>query len=609
MSSKSSGENGGDGMSSEADGPPQLTVEERCALLMKACGLQRERYSHLTDGQFEKLRVLVLAFHDVFSLHELEFGCVPGHKGMFYRVNTGDAVPITQSPYKLSQHERLGLQVEIKRLLRLGVIKPCDSEWICPVVMVKKPNGKWRLTCDYRKLNAATRPDPYPLPTIDDMYAAMSGCKLWSQLDAVSGFWQVPVHEDDTPKLGFTTPFGNFTWTRMPMGVTGAPAAFQRLMDTMLEGISGAKTYIDDITAFTQCFDSQLEVLRQVLERVREYQIKLNPEKCSFCVPEIICLGQCVNAQGISPVDSKVQAIVDLPLPQTARAVKGFLGMIGFYRKFIKDFAKLAAPLELLTRRGVPFVWNLEAVAAFEALKQALCEAPCLALPRWDQDFILTTDWSCGAIGAVLSQVDPDTGDEHPVCFASRALTDVERRYAASEGECLAVKWAVDKFRFYLHGRRFKLRTDHRALQWLDTARYNNSKLERWALQLQEYDFDVEYIKGETDVVADPLSCACAAVATGFDVSHVNVFVGVIKGDIACASAWPEQAGKQQDLDAVACDRCGDAGGGNNMAICLGCDRGFHLRCVTLPMSHTMESMVVSGCDPLSSNFNELRRS
>ncbi len=591
----------------EPDSPPVLSVAERRALLVQALRLHRDCYPHLSDDQFEQLRVLLLTYNDVFSLHELEFGCIPGHLNVFYRVDTGDAKPITQSPYKLSQHERMALKLELQRLLRLGVIKPCNSAWISPVVMVRKPNGKWRLTCDMRKLNQASQPDPYPLPTVEDMYAHMSGCQLWSQLDAVTGFWQVPVHEDDMHKLGFTTPFGNFTWTRMPMGVTGAPAAFQRLMDTMLDGVERAKTYVDDTFASTVDFDTHLHTLREVLERVRAYGMKLNPEKCSFCVTEVVCLGHVVSKDGVRPVDSKVSAILELPLPQNIKSLRGFLGMVGYYRKFIKDFAKLAGPLELLKRRNVSFVWSVEAISAFEQLKKALCEAPCLALPRWDQEFILTTDWSCGAIGAVLSQVHPATGEEHPVCFASRSLTDAERRYAASEGECLAVKWAIDKFHFYVHGRRFKLRTDHQALQWLDSARYRNSKLERWALQLQEYDFTVEYIKGETNVVADHLSRACSAVAMGYCRPHVWLTAADLQGNTGGPSVWPQHAERQRDLDAVACDICGDAGGFDNMAICSGCDRCFHLRCVMPPMSSVPSGdWLCPGCDPLFGNFAEL---
>jgi hypothetical protein len=234
-----------------------------------------------------------------------------------------------------------------------------------------------------------------------------------------------------------------------------------------------------------------------------------------------------------------------------------------------------------MCKRGVAFDWDLERVAAFEALKQALAFAPVLALPQWDEEFILTTDWSCAAIGAVLSQSNPVTGDEHPIAFASRALSGAERNYAPTEGECLAVKWAVDKFRYYLHGRRFRLRVDHQALVWLDSARFSNSKLERWALALQEYDYTVKYIKGETNVVADHLSRACSVAVLRCLYAQAKVpcvpksqrqaMQALVPGYRVCA-VWPEQAAKQGELDAVPCEVCGDAGGFDNMAICSGCD-------------------------------------
>jgi hypothetical protein len=484
---------------------------ERISALLEALRLQRSNYPHLSDADFGRLECLIVAYHDVFALTDDVIGCVPDEKGVYHRVPTDpDMKPVHRRGYSMSMHERLALKLELQRLLRLGVIRPSRSPWMSPVVMVPKPNGKLRLTCDFRGINKGTVPDPYPLPTVDEMLAAMAGSSLWSQIDAVSGFWQIPVHPEDIPKCGFTTCFGNFEWVRMPMGMVSSPATYQRLMDQMLDGIEEARTYIDDTFVATTSFDEQLLALRQVLDKVREYKLLLQPSKCSFCVRRVVCLGHVLDADGIRPVESKVDAIVSLPLPDSVKGVKGFLGMAGYYRKFIHNFAHLSQPLEAMTRRGVAFEWDLERVAAFEAIKQALVSAPCLAAPRWDEEFILTTDWSCAAIGAVLSQIDPVTGLEHPIAFASRALTAAERNYAPTEGECLAVKWAVDKFRYYLHGRRFRLRVDHQALVWLDSARFNNSKLERWALALQEYDYSVEYIKGETNVVADHLSRACS---------------------------------------------------------------------------------------------------
>lgn len=592
---------------------------ERIADLFAALRLSVDRYGHLTANQFQQLCDLLAEFHDIFALSDEVIGCVPAEKGVFHRVPTRpDLPPIRSRGYNLSMHERLFLKLELQRLLRLGVIRPSNSPWLCPVVIAPKPNGKLRLTCDFRPINKETLPDAYPLPTVDDMLASMAGSCLWSQIDAVTGFWQVPVHPEDIPKCGFTTPFGNYEWVRMPMGMASSPATFQRLMDQMLDGIEGARTYVDDTFVFTTEFDRQLFVLREVFTRVREYNLLLQPSKCNFCVERVVCLGHVLDAEGIRPVEDKVAAIMALPLPDSVRALKGLLGMAGQYRKFIENYARIVAPLEEMTHRGVLFEWTAEREAAVEALKQALCSAPVLAMPRWDQPFILTTDWSCAAVGAVLSQCDPETGDEHPIAFASRALTSAERNYAPTEGECLAAKWAVDKFRYYLHGRRFTLRTDHQALKWLDSARFTNAKLERWALALQEYDFVVEYIKGETNVVADHLSRACSVVVLRCAYAHAKVpgvsrmqrraMQALVPGYRASA-AWPEQAERQAELDAVPCEVCGDAGGFDNMVICSGCDKCFHLRCVVPAMSTVPSGdWYCPGCDVLFGNsVEELR--
>lgn len=209
-------------------------------------------------------------------------------------------------------------------------------------------------------------------------------------------------------------------------------------MDSMLGHIEHAKTYIDDTFVFSEGFEQQLSTLEQVFAKVREYKLLLQPGKCNFCVQRIVCLGHVVDADGIRPVEDKVAAIVAMPLPDSVRSLKGFLGMAGVYRKFIPGFAEMVAPLEAMTQRGVRFEWTAERLAAVDAVKQSLCSDRVLAMPCWDLPFVLTTDWSCAAVGAVLSQVNPDNQEEHLVAYASRALTSAERNYAPTEGECLA---------------------------------------------------------------------------------------------------------------------------------------------------------------------------
>jgi len=566
--------------------------------------LDRALYRHLSDAQFDRLQALLLQYSGVFALSDDVIGCVPIHKGVFHYIPTGNSDPITQKPYKLSHHESLWLKVELQRLLRLGVIRKSNSPWMSPVVLVKKSNGKLRLCVDMRQLNAATLADPYPLPTVDSIHGDMGGCKFFSQMDYVTGFWQVPIHPDDCHKAGFTTPHGNFEFTRMVMGMQSAPSTFQRMMDEVLQDLQGARTYIDDTFAFTSEFDQHLYVLEQIFVRCLDYNLKMNPLKCRFCVESVVCLGHLVSAQGIRCVEDKLAAILDLPRPQSAKAMKRFLGMMVYYSKYIKGFAALSAPLHYMTRKNVPFAWSTEAIAAFDALKKALCSAPCLALPDWNVPFILTTDWSNVAIGAVLSQACPKSGEEHPVAFASRLLTTAERNYAATEGECLAVIWAVDKFRYYLYGNRFLLRTDHKALEWLATARFTNSKLERWAMHLQEFDFEVEYIQGSTNVVADYLSRPDSVQVETQDGKKSQVSLSAL---VCCGSAWPSQASKQADLDEVVCDVCQNPDGYDNMAICSGCQRCFHLRCLMPPMSTVPTGdWFCPNCDRWYDNIAEL---
>ena len=412
--------------------------------------------------------------------------------------------------------------------------------------------------------------------------------------------------------LGSVRPWATLSGFACLLVWFSAPATFQRLMDDMLAGVHGAKTYIDDTFAYTKAFDMHLEVLREVFTRCRKYNMKLNPIKCKFGVLSVKCLGHIISAEGITPVHDSVQDVLALPRPSTAKELKSFLGCVGWFRKYIKSFAHMSAPLERMANAKIkgPLSWTSEAILAFQQLKQALVSAPVLALPIWDQPYVLTTDWSKQAIGAMLSQVDPDTEEEHPIAYASRLLNAAERNYAPTEGECLALVWAVEKFRYYLHGHKFTINTDHKALEWLNTARFTNSKLERWALKLQEFDFTVQYIKGETNVVADYRSRACGAA---FCAEVIQNGMAVCCGGHGVASSgsdpvvlggmWPGAAAKQSELDAVGCDICQDPGGFDNMAICSGCNRCFHLRCIMPPLSTVPSGeWYCPGCDPLFSN-------
>ena len=426
----------------------------------------------------------------------------------------------------------------------------------------------------FRKLNKETLRGAYPLPNIEDMMHDMSGAKYFSSLDVMSAFWNVPVAEKDIAKTGFSTPFGNFEWVRMPFGLVNASSTFQRLINKVLADLPFAVAYIDDIFVFSNSFEEHVEHLQQVLKKLQEAGLKLKLAKCAFAATSIKCLGNIINQEGIHADPDKIAAIKDLPRPLSPSDVRSFLGTANYYRAFVKDFAHLMLPLQELTKKRTQFLWTQECEEAFVAIKEKLTSTPCLHLPVWNQPFIVHSDWSKGAIGAVLSQVDPKTGLEHPIHFASRSLTAAERNYAPTEGECLALVWAVQKFRTYLHGHRFVVHTDHASLKWLNDARFNNSKLERWALRLQEHDFTVAYKKGSENLVADALSRLVSAHALQFSAVE----------QISASPAMIDKSA-QKLIDAEPCTICKDPGAHDNMAICEGCDRMFHLRCLMPPQS------------------------
>ena len=397
----------------------------------------------------------------------------------------------------------------------------------------------------------------------------------------VSAFWQVPVSEPDIHKTGFCTPFGNFEWLRMPFGLVNASSTFQRLMDGALDGIDLSYPYIDDIFVYSKEWGAHMQQLRVVLARMRDIGLRLKLPKCIFAAPAVKCLGYIVNEQGITTNLERVAPILGLSRPTTTKDVRSFLGMVAYYARFIPEFARIAAPLHALTHKGQAFVWSAGCEEAFQALKGALATEPVLRLPSWElvyddnnrpqlkHPFHLHTDWSETAMGAVLSQIN-EAGEDHPIAFGSKLCSPAESKYSASEGECCALTWAFAKFRHYIHGYHFTVRTDHEALEWLASARYKNAKLERWALRLQEFDFSVQYKKGCENVVADCLS-------------RLPPEGSLLP--VSAAAVWPEYAKTQVELDRIPCEICNNADAWDNMVICDGCDRCMHLRCLIPPQT------------------------
>ena len=392
-------------------------------------------------------------------------------------------------------------------MLEKNTIQPSNSPWTSPIILVKKKNGALRFCVDYRKLNAVTRKDAYPLPRVDDTLDTLAHARWFTTLDLISGYWQVAVHPDDREKTAFCTPDGLFEFKVMPFGLCNAPATFQRLMDSVLAGLqwSTCLVYLDDIIIVGKTFADHLNNLRQVFDRIRGAGLKLQPAKCVLCTHEVTFLGHIVSAAGITTDPSKTDKVTSWPTPTTKREVQQFLGLANYYRRFIKHFASIAKPLHRLTEKTASFKWTTECQTAFETLKHTLTSAPILAHPDYSKEFILDTDASAVGIGAVLSQVQSD-GNERPIAYASRTLSKPERCYCVTRRELLAVVTFIKHFRPYLLGKSFSLRTDHGSLTWLRNFKEPEGQLARWITRLQEYNFTIVQRQGRSHGNADALS-------------------------------------------------------------------------------------------------------
>ena len=457
----------------------------------------------LTTTQRKELDEVLREFADVMCAK-------PGQTKVVEHTIDTESKPIRQAAYRIPHAYREGVLKELEEMKESGIIEPSCSEWASPIGVARKKDGSIRLCVDYRKLNAATPMDAYPMPRVDELLDKVGRATFISTLDLARGYWQVPVAKKDRAKTAFITPDGLYQFRVMPFGLNGAPATFQRMMDNVIRGLeSFTADYIDDIAIFSDSWDEHLGHIREVLLRLQKSNLTAKPKKCQFGMCECIFLGYMVGRGNVRPDPEKVKAVKEYPVPVTKKQVRGFLGLTGYYRRFIENYASVAIPLTDMTRKSMPdrVDWTPESEAAFKLLKQALCQSPVLGNPDFDKQFTLQTDASDRGVGAVLSQEGED-GKERPVAYFSRKLLPREVRYSTVEKECLAIKLGVEAFRVYLLGREFVVQTDHRSLVWLDKLKDKNARLARWSLILQQYSFTVTHRAGSANGNADALSRA-----------------------------------------------------------------------------------------------------
>jgi len=408
-------------------------------------------------------------------------------------------------------------------MVHQGIVEEASGPWSSPIVLVRKKDGTPRFCVDYRRVNDVTQKDAHPLPRIDDTLDTLSGAKWFSTIDLASGYWQVEVEPSDRPKTAFATPFGLHQFRVMPFGLCNAPSTFQRLMELVLAGLHWniCLVYLDDIIIYSRTVKEHLEHLRQVFGRLRTAGLKLKPSKCFLLRKSVHYLGHILSEGGVETDPQKTLSVEKWSAPTSVEELRQFLGLATYYRKFVKNFAHIAAPLHRLTEKGRTWRWTGECDGAFSTLKERLTSAPILAFPDFSQQFIVDVDASGQGLGAVLSQCI--AGKERVVAYASRTLTKAERRYCTTRREMLALVWAIRYFRPYLYGRPILARTDHSSLKWLQSFKEPEGQVARWLQILAEFHFTVEHRPGKKHGNADALSRGqCKQCGLQEELSEIN---------------------------------------------------------------------------------------
>ena len=444
---------------------------------------------------------------------------LPPVRNLIHEINTGDSSPVNTQAYQLPAWQLDEQTSQIKELLERSLIRESSSAWGSPVLFVRKPNDTWRMCIDYRALNAKTERNSYPLPRIQECIDQLGKARFLSKIDLTSGYWQVRIRDEDIPKTAFNTRNGKYEFLVMPFGLTNAPATFQTLINNIFREHLNQFiiAYLDDILIYSDTYEEHLQHLETVLQILRQNELYAKPQKCIFVKSELEFCGHIVGNGVIKVMQDKIKSIAEWPQPKNVHEVRQFLGLAGYYRRFIRNFGLIALPLFDLLKVGgdnknrnknkyKPVVWNTAHQFAFERLKQRLMNAPVLVQVDPTKPFILETDASDFAIGACLLQYGED-GKLHPVAFHSRKLRDAEINYPVHEKELLSIKEALRVWDYYLeNGKEITVLTDHESLKYMNTIKRPSKRLVRWIEEFQEWNLKIKYRRGSEATVPDALS-------------------------------------------------------------------------------------------------------
>lgn len=383
-----------------------------------------------------------------------------------------------------------------------GIIRRSTSPFASPILLVKKKDGQWRFCVDYRQLNELSVKNKHPLPIVDELLDELAGSMYYTKLDLRSGYHQIRLADGEQYKTAFHTHQGLYEFMVMPFGLTNAPTTFQSIMNTIFEPLlrKSVLVFVDDILVYSPTMDAHITHLRQVFQLLDQHQLLVKQSKCCFASQELEYLGHIIGPRGVSTDPSKIAAVQGWAAPTNLKTFRGFLGLTGYYRKFVRNYGVIAQPLTQLLKKGVLFVWGPAQKTAFSTLKNAMSSAPVLALPDFTKSFVLETDASNSGVGAVLMQAD------HPIAFLSKALGPRNQTLSVYERECLAILMAIDKWRAYLQHREFLIRTDHKSVLHLSDQRLHTSLQQKAFVKLMGLQFRIQYKKGNTNLAADALS-------------------------------------------------------------------------------------------------------